>query len=165
LLEVISQPFQDEYKLGAAKLQKLLTARDRPASDLRDHLLKSGFQPDVVDLVLQRARECGLVDDARYAERFCKRKLQAGWGRNRIINALQQQGIDPSVSVSLEGMCDSEDDEVERALQALSRFTPHSKNEYQARLRHLVGKGFAPNIASTALRQYASEEECGQEYL
>jgi SOS response regulatory protein OraA/RecX len=140
--------------MAAAKLEKLIAAKDRSACQFRERLLQEGFEADVVDMAITRASECGLIDDRRFACAYANRKLVTGWGRGRIICELGRMGVDYRCDDELVALLMDDEDELQRATERLHSFTPRAKNPRDARIRHLISKGFNPQIAQTATAKF-----------
>ena len=63
-----------------ARMEELVGRRDYSRIELRDRLSSDGYPTSVVEQVVSRACEVGLVDDARYGAAFARSKILAGGG-------------------------------------------------------------------------------------
>lgn len=142
---------------GRARVEELVGRRDWSAAELARRLVEEGWTSAVADELVARARECGLVDDARFGGAFARAKVAAGWGRLRIERELSRRGID---AASIEGWPEEfvgEGGELARARELASRRRLTGRNDYQKIVRFLCGRGFAAGVASEAARDALRE--------
>ena len=90
---------------------RLLDYQDRSEKELRERLLKKDYPEEDVDLVIRSLKDCGLLDDRRYAELFARSKLSSGKGRVYIFNKLRKKGIPSEISESVMAEVFEEQDE------------------------------------------------------
>jgi regulatory protein len=138
---------------GRARVEDLVGRRDYAEQELAQKLAQDGYASATVEALVERARECGLVDDARFAGAFVRSKVLAGWGRAKISRELELRGI--SVD-EVEGWPDeffSEADERSRALGLARRHRLTGKNDYQKLVRFLCGRGFALGMSCDVARE------------
>ncbi len=77
---------------------RLLTARARTRVELHGQLTKRGYPDDVIDRVLDRLSEVGLVNDADFAEQWVRsRRTNAGKGKRALAAELRTKGVDNDV--------------------------------------------------------------------
>lgn len=136
-----------------ARMEELVGRRDYSARELTDRLLRDGYARSVAEEVVGRAREVGIVDDARYGAAFARSKALAGWGRIRIERELARRGVDAAEIPGWPEEVLSADEERERALALASRRRLTGKNDYQRLVRFLCGRGFAPSLATSVTRE------------
>ncbi len=82
----------DRVRIEAAALAAL-ARRDHSAAEIRDKLVRRGFDRDAVDEVVQDLGASGLQDDARFVEAFVAARVGRGQGPVRIAQDLRQRGI------------------------------------------------------------------------
>lgn len=137
------------------KIERLCSLREQASSALRERLVRDGFSERVAEEAVDRAVECGLVDDARFADVLVRCRLAAGKGCAGIARELASHGIDPAgVESYLEAAEAGTDAELSRAMELLERKPPRAKNAREAAYRRLVGKGFSSSTASSAARTW-----------
>lgn len=74
---------------------RILTGRDYSQAELHQRLIDKGFEPAHIDIVLQRCRELGYLDDARYALSRATSLMTRGRAvGHRVLADLHQHGID-----------------------------------------------------------------------
>ena len=83
----------DNEKLMEAAL-RLLDFQDRTSAELREKLIKKGFDPEDVSRAVAHLEDSGVLDDKRYAEIFTMSKYSSGKGRSWIKQKLSLKGID-----------------------------------------------------------------------
>ena len=140
------------------RIVALCAVRDRSSTELVERLGKDGYTSAQVEEALGRSRECGLVDDARFADAFVRGRVSAGKGARGIEKSLLEHGIDP---LSLEGWPEaygmSEEEQVERGCDYLRSHPPRAKDAWAAAYRKLLSRGYSARIASKACRLWADE--------
>ncbi len=70
-----------------------MARRDHASGDLRRKLLDKGYEPAVVDPLIERLAEEKLVDDGRYMENFVAYHAARGHGPNRVRADLRRIGM------------------------------------------------------------------------
>ena len=144
-----------DYEAAMRKIERLCSLREQASAVLRERLVRDGFSEKVAEEAVGRAVECGLVDDARFADVLVRCRLAAGKGCAGIARELASHGIDPAhVESYLDAAEAGSDAELSRALDLLERKPPRAKNAREAAYRRLVGKGFSSSIASSAARTW-----------
>ena len=144
-----------DHEAAMRKIERLCSLREQASAALRERLVRDGFSEKVAEKAVSRAVECGLVDDARFADVLVRCRLAAGKGCAGIARELASHGIDPAhVESYLDAAEAGSDAELSRALDLLERKTPRAKNAREAAYRRLVGKGFSSSIASSAARTW-----------
>lgn len=100
---------------------------------------------ELVAQVLNSLAEEGLQSDARFAESYCRAKMNRGYGRLHIENALKAKGVDPGCF--RQAIHDLNPDWFELAVDALKkRFghqPPQDFHEKARRMRFLQYRGFS----------------------
>ncbi len=174
---------EDETK-AFEKVTRLACARERGSRELIDRLVRDGFSREVAESAVQRALDCGLIDDVRYGAVLVRTRVAQGRGRRGIEDELERAGIAASdipgwpeeffsiddfnpfrVNANAEdgvvgcsfGSESSDEQEIERALALLRRKPPRSKNIRASAYRKLVTKGYSTSVASVATRRFMEE--------
>ena len=131
--------------------------RDRSVAELRAYLEGKRVEPEAIDTVIGELRESGVLDDARYAERFTEdRRELSGWGPERIAQDLSRRGI-PGEVIEPALASRSRDDELEAARGLLSeRFGELPDDRARNRAwQLLVRRGYDAELAYDAVRAQA----------
>ena len=180
---IMAERTEDETK-AFEKVTRLTCARERGSRELVDRLVRDGFSREVAESAVQRALDCGLIDDTRYGAVLVRTRVAQGRGRKGIEDELDRAGIAASdipgwpeeffsvddfdpfrVNANAEdgvvgcsfGCESSDEQEVERALALLRRKPPRSKNIQASAYRKLVTKGYSTSVASAATRRFMEE--------
>ena len=130
--------------------------RDYSARELSERLRRDGYASSVVEEIVSRACEVGIVDDARYGAAFARSKVLAGWGSVKIERELARRGVATSDIPGWPEEFLSPDDERERARSLASRRRLTGRNDYAKIVRFLCGRGFALDLASSVARETLS---------
>jgi regulatory protein len=144
--------------LGDALLR--LSRRDHSEAELRRALRRGGHGDDEVERALERLRARRFLDDASYAERFARSRLQhAGLGSRRLKQALLTRGVPRPLAergVKAASAQVGEGEVLERVARAYWR--GHPRDEPAARLRKLWGfllrRGFPPGLVRERLASW-----------
>lgn len=104
--------------------------------------------------MIARLTDEGLLDDARFARRYTEDKRElAGWGPERIREALLARGVDRElVDAALED--EGEPEQLQRAVAMLAErgLRCDTDPERERALRLLVRRGYALELAYEAVR-------------
>lgn len=146
------------YRSAMKKIERLAAVREQASVSLQARLVRDGFSEAVASQAVTRACECGLVDDARYADVLVRSRLAQGRGVPGIERELSKLSIDPSQIEQLREADDTES-ELSRALSLLERKPPRAKNKRDAAYRRLVQKGYSSAVASSAARHWTEALE------
>jgi regulatory protein len=77
----------------------LLSRREHSRRELARKLRRKGYSRDLIDGVLTRLEEVGLVSDERYARLFVTDKLAVRpLGRRRIVQGLRRKGVEAELA-------------------------------------------------------------------
>jgi regulatory protein len=149
-----------QHALGIAL--RYLNRRDRTVSELRRHLGRAGVAETEVDEAIRRLTAERYLDDARYAQLFAqdKRELER-WGSERIERQLLERGVDREL-VSAALADDSDQTELDRALELLrSRFpaAPENRRDRDRALGVLLRKGYDSELALDALAAHTRQAD------
>jgi regulatory protein len=151
-------PEEDAYELAL----RALSYKERTESELRGWLAEREVGEAEVDEVIALLAEAGAIDDASFARRYAadKREL-AGWGPERIAQALEGRGVAREhVEVALAG--EDEAGQLERAVALLGDrgIRCASERERRRALSLLIRRGYSKELAYEAVR--AAERQLGR---
>lgn len=144
------------------RMEALVNRREYSRKELSDRLLEDGYPAALVDELVGRAAEAGVVDDARFAAGFVATKLAAGWGMARIARELGRRGVDVEALPGWPYDFLDPDDEYERALALARRRRLSGKNDVPKTARFLAGRGFSGDVAFRAARAAVREATDGE---
>jgi hypothetical protein len=107
----------EREKISEAAL-RLLDFKDRTSEELKNRLIKKGFEEGAVHEVILRLEESGILDDKRYAALYTQSKLDSGKGSRWIRQKLLEKGISrETADMAIEEI---EDESVLCTIKALS---------------------------------------------
>ncbi|WP_298628680.1 regulatory protein RecX [uncultured Senegalimassilia sp.] len=153
---------RDQADSAFAKIQRLLCIREHASALLHKRLLASGYDERIASEAVQRAIDCGLVSDERYADVLVRSRLSQRKGLRGIAFELEQADIDPhNVPAYQEALFrDTGPDELARALSLLAAKPPKAKRIREAAYRKLVQKGYESGVAASAARIFSEQHDC-----
>ncbi|MGP4017271.1 regulatory protein RecX [Saccharopolyspora sp. 5N708] len=152
------KPTDDPEQLARDTVYRLLAARARSRSELRQALLRKGIDEDIADGVLQKFIDAGLIDDASFAEEWVSSRQQhQGLGRKALGFELRRKGVEEQLVAAALSTVDA-DAEVERARELVRRkLRAMTSLDQTATMRRLVGmlarKGYAEGLAFRVVRE------------
>jgi regulatory protein len=140
----------DAYELAL----RALSYKERTESELRGWLAEREVPDGEIEEVIALLGEAGAIDDASFARRYAadKREL-AGWGPERIAQALEGRGVSRAhVEAALAP--DDEGSQLERAIALLGDrgIRCDSERDRGRGLALLVRRGYAKELAYEAVR-------------
>jgi regulatory protein len=142
---------EEAFELAVGALRR----KERSAAELAEWLRGRGVEEAEVDATLERLRTMGEIDDERFARRYAEDKRElAGWGAERIREALEARGVAREhVEAAVAG--DDHGDQVARAVGLLARRATSlaTDTERSRALAYLARRGYGYEIAYEAVRQ------------
>jgi regulatory protein len=124
---------------------KALARRDRSAADLTAYLERRGTAADEAATAVERLRQAGYVNDARYAATRAEVLADRGYGDAAVRFELEQDGL---AAEEIEAALETLAPERERALELLRRATSPL-----GAIRRLAAKGFGADSLEAALAE------------
>ena len=141
---------------------KLLAAKPRSVEELRKRLLEGrGATKAAVEAVIERLREYGYLDDARFAHSFASLRVQQRpIGRQRLQRDLWLKKIDKQTAdAALDQVFEAtpEGDLIDRAIAKRVRLRGKPKTRADAKklFDHLLRQGFAFELVADKVRALA----------
>ena len=149
---------------------RLLSVRPRSRRELRDRLLRAGFDPDEVEEELGRLEAVGLLDDERFARTVAEQQLlRRGAGTRGALAALAARGVDRYTAegalaevAAAEGVPDEEERALALALGRVDRLRGlRAERAYGRLMAFLLRRGHTPEVARDAARKALGLEASG----
>src|SRR5437762_9863911 len=141
---------------------KLLAARSRSVEELRERLLEGrGATKAAVDAVIERLREYGYLDDAKFAHSFASLRVQQRpIGRQRLQRDLWLRKVDKKTAdeaLDLIFEATPEGDLIDRAIakRVSLRGKPKTRAGAKKLFDHLLRQGFAFELVADKVRALA----------
>jgi regulatory protein len=145
---------------------KLLAAKQRSVEELREKLSTTrGATKAMVDEAIERLREYGYLDDAKFAQSYASLRLrERPIGRRRLQRDLWLKKVDKqTVESALDEVFEStpEDDLIERAIAKRMRLRgkPKTREEAKKLFDHLLRQGFEFELVSERVRALAKSAD------
>jgi regulatory protein len=138
---------------------KLLAARPRSVAELRERLSTTrGGSTEIVELVIERLREYGYLDDAKFAQSFASNRIrERPLGRRRLqrdlwLKKVDKKTADEALDQVLEAI--PEEDLIDQAIAKRLRVRgrPQTREEAKKLFDHLLRRGFEFELVSEKLR-------------
>lgn len=137
---------------------KLLAAKARSVAELRERLLERCSDKAVVEIVIDRLREYGYLDDERYAVSYASSKVrQSPVGRRRLEQSLAMKKVDRAAANEALDQVYAETTEAElidRAIEKRIRLRgrPRTRAEAKSLFDHLLRQGFPFELVGDKVR-------------
>ena len=145
---------------------KLLAAKQRSVEELREKLSTTrGASKAMVDEAIERLREYGYLDDAKFAQSYASLRLrERPIGRRRLERDLWLKKVDKKAAESaLNEVFEStpEDELIERAIAKRIRLRgkPGTREEAKKLFDHLLRQGFEFELVSEKVRALAKNSD------
>lgn len=152
-----------QYRHALDRAVAALAARAHSRHELEAKLLRAGYRPNTVEMVLYKLEKEGLLDDGDFARQWVEARANRRLGRSRIAQELRYKGIDAEqAEAALEAL--DEDDQLAGAIalveKALRRDRPDEDPRKTANriLAMLARRGYGYDIARKALE--TAQAEC-----
>jgi regulatory protein len=143
------------------KSLRLLSVRARSIAELRERLVRDGFEGSIVSGLLASLADVGLLDDEEFARSWITSRKATGVGRRRLAAELGRKGIARSITERL--IAEHVDDEGERRQAeaiARKRLGVQWDAKKLARVRRLlISRGYGFGTVDDVLQAIAAEQE------
>jgi len=143
----------------------LLAAKPRSVAELRERLLEGrGATKAIVESVIDRLREYGYLDDARFAQSYASLRVQQRpVGRQRLQRDLWLKKIDKKTADEvLDQVFEAapESELIDRAIEKRVRLRgkPKTRAEAKKLFDHLLRQGFGFELVSDKVRAVLKSE-------
>ncbi len=147
---------------------KALAGRAYSTGELREKLRRRAERASDVDDVLARLKDCGYLDDRRFAEGFAAARLSnERFGRTRVIRDLRQRRIAPALAErSVRDVYENVDEQaliedwVRRKYRLASRESLFQEDkDLAAAYRRLLRAGFKTGDIVGVLKRFAKNPD------
>lgn len=145
-----------QYRHALDRAVAFLAGRARSRREMEERLLRSGYRPCTVEMVLFKLEKEGLLDDADFARQWVEARTARRMGRGRIAQELRRKGVSAQeAEEALEAL--SEEDQLEGAIhlveKTLSRVsTGEDPRKTAARITAMLARrGYGYDVAREAI--------------
>lgn len=140
---------------------KIIERSYKTEKELREKLLKKGYDIRTIDKAVDFAKEYNYVDDRKYAEMYMKDKGKLN-GKNKLKYDLIRKGVEEEVIEELQNSVSGDDEAYGAELLAGKKYALISQREndkrklYEKLLRFLISKGYSWEVAKSAIKKVMS---------
>jgi len=152
---------------------RYLENRAHTKQEMKEYLLKKGFEEADADDAVQRLSEVRYLDDVSYSAQFLKYGFGKGWSVNRVKQELRKRGVSDNDIVQGiyayedENETDIESGEAGRAFVQAEKFMRTAEAADQKTMgrlgRRLSGFGYAPGVVyktvGLVMKKYQKDDE------
>lgn len=150
---------QQRHARAMDKIAALVGVRERTCVELQRRLVGLGYTQQETDEAIESAVRCGLVSEERFTRAFIRGKTSLGWGKRKIVERLEGEGIAEELIARCSDEFASPDAELEAAVHALRCRSTSSKDPRAAYMRRLLSKGYTYETAQRAVELYLGTSE------
>jgi regulatory protein len=155
----------EAYETAHEKALRFLEPRPRSASEVKQQLFKKKIAADVIDEVIVRLTEAGLLDDGAFAKYWVENRETFRPRAGRALKyEMKRKGLsDTTIASALKGV--DEDDSAYRAGAARARrwYGMEHRDYLQKMIPFLVRRGFAYDIAKRAAERLWKDKDVQEE--
>lgn len=123
---------------------------------LKDYLYGKGYKSNVINKVIDKFNEYGVLNDENFASSFVAVK-QNSLSKRAIENKLMQKGVNKDIALS----CLEDFDDYQVAIKTAEKFMktkPYTEENVNKLLRHLSYKGFDYDTINKVLNNLKNKE-------
>lgn len=137
-----------------------LASRPRSAAELRNYLIKKGFDKEDVEDAILRLKENRYLDDISYACAYIRYSMEKRKAVFRIKYELREKGVsDFDIEEGIymfedEAECDISEIEYENAKQEAEKYMLRMKKDREKTARRLYSLGYPSSVIFSVLERY-----------
>ena len=143
---------------------KILMRRAHSVSDMKKALIRRTADEDLIQKVIARLKQNGLIDDARYAKQFARQRTEIRHqGKYRVARELRARGVPDQHIESAVAESSANSDEAAMVRQRIARKLRLFRGEIDDRkiaslYRTLLRAGFSSDTIRRELKRATSED-------
>lgn len=153
-----------QYRHALDRAVAFLASRARSRKEIEDKLLRCGYRPCTVEMVLYKLETENLLDDADFAQQWVEARVNHKLGRNRIAQELRRKGISAEeAEAALENI--DPDDQLSSAVALVEKALTRIKSGEDPRktasriTAMLARRGFGWDVARQAISRAMADLE------
>jgi regulatory protein len=145
----------DSYEAAYQKALHPLNYRPRSSTEVRKNLEKHGYDPEVIEQVLERLGRSGLVNDRQFAQTWVDNRSEFRPRGRRLLNMeLRQKGLDDEAIESALSELDEEQLAYQAALKYQRKLQDLPKPDFRRKLAgFLARRGFGYAVIEPVLER------------
>lgn len=152
-----------QYRFALDRAVGYLAARACSTREIEQKLLRAGYRPSTVEMVIYKLQRENLLDDADFARQWVESRQHHKLGRSRIAQELRRKGISQEEAEDALSVIDDDDQlsgAVALAEKAAARIKPGEDMRKAANriAGMLARRGYSWDIAKQAIAQALSDE-------
>ncbi len=152
-----------QYRFALDRAVGYLAARACSTREIEQKLLRAGYRPSTVEMVIYKLQRENLLDDADFARQWVESRQHHKLGRSRIAQELRRKGISQEEAEDALSVIDDEDQlsgAIALAEKAAVRIKPgEDKRKASSRIAGMLARrGYSWDIAKQAISQAMSDE-------
>ena len=156
---------QSDYERAKSRALWYLDRGDLTEKALFQKLVRGGFSQKASAKVLARFCELGLIDDRRFAERFCDRCLESNISKREALQKMLQKGVPYDLAKEmLENSETDEETQIKNLLEGKYASKLNAENGKQKVFAALARKGFSFSAIRSVMNEYISDLEFCEGY-
>lgn len=138
---------------------RFLATRPRSVHEVRDNLTRKQYEPQTIDLALEKLQALGYVDDQAFAAFWVKERTTfKPLGAQALRYELRQKGISDALIREVLSDLDVEDAAYRAAQSAAKRLRSSTRRDFRKKIgAHLQRRGFRFSDAETTIRRLIEE--------
>lgn len=151
---------ESEFGKAYGRALQYVFRRPRSEKELRDYAWRKGWEPPMTERVMNRLRDKGYLDDAKFADAWVRhRAMGKPMSARRLRLELRQKGLAPEL---IEQALDKDDTFDEHtALRTLVAKKRSRYTDEQKFIAYLVRQGYSYDDVKTVLHEEPSVDEEG----
>jgi len=120
---------------------RFLGYRPRSITEIKERLLRRGFENETVEKTLERLKDMGFTDDAEFARVWVQnRELFSPRSRRLAKMELKRKGLEPEIIEKAVDAIDEKDSAYRAAQSRIRRFENLDRREFKLRLGQYLGR-------------------------
>ena len=152
-----------QYRFALDRAVGYLAARACSTREIEQKLLRAGYRPSTVEMVIYKLQRENLLDDADFARQWVESRQHHKLGRSRIAQELRRKGVSQEEAEDALSVIDDDDQlsgAVALAEKAAARIKPgEDMRKATSRIAGMLARrGYSWDIAKQAIAQALSDE-------
>ena len=152
-----------QYRFALDRAVGYLAARACSTREIEQKLLRAGYRPSTVEMVIYKLQRENLLDDADFARQWVESRQHHKLGRSRIAQELRRKGISQEEAEDAMSVIDDDGQlsgAVALAEKAAARIKPgEDMRKAASRIAGMLARrGYSWDIAKQAIAQALSDE-------
>lgn len=125
----------------------LLSRRDYPQGELKEKLIKKGYDPEEVESLLREFLARGWLDDRRFGEAWVRSRMPEGKSRNALLAGLLRKGLVPDLARDILQEVWSRQEEEAALRRQIEKYRRSARPPERSKMiSRLMGRGFPQGI-------------------